>query len=147
MKEIGLFSVQIENFEHCVADMLDLCAGNYHGFLGIDMMVCKTRDGAAIFPCVEMNFRHTMGMAANMLGIKPDVGSVAWFRILRGSRAGELLSETRRIAREMPIAGYASNSEWESFAEGYLPLTPVNEGTLFHACLFFERGGVFPYSV
>ena len=52
-----------------------------------------------------------------------------------------------KIAREMPIAGYASNSEWESFAEGYLPLTPVNEGTLFHACLFFERGGAFPYSV
>lgn len=144
---VGATPVQIENFEHCVADMLDLCAGNYHGFLGIDMMVCKTRDGAAIFPCVEMNFRHTMGMAANMLGIKPDVESVAWFRILRGSRAGELLSETRRIAREMPIAGYASNSEWESFAEGYLPLTPVNEGTLFHACLFFERGGAFPYSV
>ena len=144
---VGSTPVQIENFEHCIAEMLDLCAGNYHGFLGIDMMVCKTSDGVAIFPCVEMNFRHTMGMAANMLGIKPDAGSVAWFRILRGRRAGELLSETRRLAREMPIAGYASNSECESFADGYLPLTPVNEDTLFHACLFFERGGAFPYSV
>lgn len=144
---IGATPVQIENFEHCVADILDLYAGNYHGFLGIDMMVCKTSDGVAIFPCVEMNFRHTMGMAANMLGIIPDAGSVGWFRILRGSRAGEMLSETQRLAREMPIGGYASNSECESFAEGYLPLTPVNEGTLFHACLFFERGGAFPYSI
>ena len=134
-------------FEHCVAEMLGSSVPEYAGFLGIDMMLCKTVHGAAVFPCVEMNFRPTMGMAANSLGIVPAAGSAAWFGILSGNHRGELLAETRKLACAMPLVKGVSNDGCDSFAAGYLPLTPVNADTLFHACMFFERGGRFAASL
>ncbi len=35
----------------------------YTGPFGIDMLVLRTAEGTAINPCVELNLRHTMGMA------------------------------------------------------------------------------------
>ena len=137
----------MRSLELCVMETLSSGVPEYAGFLGIDMMLCKTEHGAAVFPCVEMNFRHTMGMVANSLGIVPAEGSAAWFRILSGSRRGELLAETRELACGMPLVKAASNDGRECFAAGYLPLTPVNADTRFHACLLFERGGRFADSL
>ncbi len=143
----GASAEQVRGLELCVMEMLDSCVPEYAGFLGIDMMLCKTEDGVAVFPCVEMNFRHTMGMVANSLGIVPAGGSAAWFWILFKSRRGELLAETRKLAGSMPLEKADSNDGSESFAAGYLPLTPVNADTQFHACMFFERGGRFAASL
>jgi len=35
----------------------------YAGFFGIDMMVVRRADGFALFPCIEVNLRRTMGHA------------------------------------------------------------------------------------
>ena len=41
---------------------------DYHGYMGIDMMVCKNLDGAyVIHPCVEMNWRMNMGVLSHQL--------------------------------------------------------------------------------
>jgi hypothetical protein len=38
--------------------------GAYEGPLGVDMMVFQTNTGVRIHPCVEINFRNTMGHVA-----------------------------------------------------------------------------------
>ncbi len=143
----GASAEQVAAFELCIKEMLGSCVPEYAGFLGIDMMLCKTGQGTAVFPCVEMNFRHTMGMVANSLGIVPAEGCAAWFRILYKSRRGELLAETRKLAGGMPLEKANSNGGRECFAAGYLPLTPVKADTQFHACMFFERDGRFADSL
>ncbi len=139
----GASAEQVRSLELCIMETLNSSVPEYAGFLGIDMMLCKTGQGTAVFPCVEMNFRHTMGMVANSLGIVPAGGCAAWFRILSKSRRGELLAETRKLAGSMPLEKAASNGGRECFAAGYLPLTPVKADTQFHACMFFECGGRF----
>lgn len=43
----------------------DIIAPHYNGWLGIDMMIYLTADGRRkIAPCIEMNLRMTMGVAA-----------------------------------------------------------------------------------
>lgn len=42
----------------------DLLGSAYSGCLGIDLLVCRTLEGAALLPCVEMNLRRTMGHVA-----------------------------------------------------------------------------------
>jgi hypothetical protein len=38
--------------------------GVYYGPIGVDMMFCKVGDGVVLHPCVEINFRRTMGQVA-----------------------------------------------------------------------------------
>ena len=42
----------------------DLLGSAYSGCLGVDLLVCRTPEGAALLPCVEMNLRRTMGHVA-----------------------------------------------------------------------------------
>lgn len=136
---LGASPAERREFEITVTQTLNARAACYTGPLGIDMMVCRKGNGLAVFPCVEMNFRHTMGMMANSLGIMPDQGSVAWFKIMSSPQKGELLRQTRAMLRQNPAVKSASHPGDERFLEGYLPLTPVDEDTQFHACVIFER--------
>lgn len=38
--------------------------GNYQGYLGVDMFVCRDGDRFLLAPCVEINVRMTMGLVA-----------------------------------------------------------------------------------
>lgn len=45
-----------------------LIGTDYDGWLGIDMMVCRTTNGGVILhPCVELNLRMTMGVVAMLV--------------------------------------------------------------------------------
>lgn len=48
----------------CTAEFSSCFAGRYTGPFGVDMMVAQTKAGPAVFPCVEVNLRRTMGHAA-----------------------------------------------------------------------------------
>lgn len=48
----------------CTAEFSSRFAGRYTGPFGVDMMVAQTKAGPAVFPCVEVNLRRTMGHAA-----------------------------------------------------------------------------------
>lgn len=51
----------------------EILGGNYHGPLGIDMMVVEDEQGKRLLhPCVEMNLRRTMGHVA--LSLSPQCG-------------------------------------------------------------------------
>lgn len=43
--------------------LVEMC-GTYHGPIGVDMMVVEQEGGRRVHPCVEVNVRRTMGMAA-----------------------------------------------------------------------------------
>lgn len=128
----------VKRFEQTVAQTLGETVGNYRGFLGMDMMVCKTSRGPAIFPCVEMNFRRTMGMLANSLGINAGNMCTAWFRIIFKPDNASLLREIETVKRRMPLVKSCSRHGDERFLGGYLPLTPIGKSTLFHACMVFS---------
>lgn len=136
----GISAAQFEAFVEIVAGEMYRLAPGYCGPAGIDMMLCRSGAGIAVFPCVEINFRHTMGMLANSLGIAPDSGCHAWFRIARAGRDGEMLERARRAAAGNPPVKSRSRRGGESFLTGYLPLTPVGEATRFHAYLSFAYG-------
>lgn len=44
-----------------------LLAGNYHGPLGVDLMIVKKDEALKLHPCVEINLRNTMGHVALLL--------------------------------------------------------------------------------
>ena len=52
----------VGNLEKALTRILD---GHYTGWLGLDMMACHDTDGAIrLHPCIEINLRMTMGVAA-----------------------------------------------------------------------------------
>ncbi len=54
--------------ESMPAILTDIVGGYYRGYLGVDMMVCRdwTTGRPAIFPCIEINLRMTMGVVAHI---------------------------------------------------------------------------------
>ena len=46
-------------------------AGQYCGFVGIDMMVVNNEDHISVHPCVEINFRMNMGIMAMYAYLRP----------------------------------------------------------------------------
>lgn len=46
-------------------------AGQYCGFVGIDMMVVNNEDHISVHPCVEINFRMNMGIIAMYAYLRP----------------------------------------------------------------------------
>ena len=50
-----------------LAEKLSRQFPTYSGYLGVDMMVCKTNRGYQIQPCVEINLRMNMGIVAYIL--------------------------------------------------------------------------------
>lgn len=130
-------------FEAMILETLNAHAENCSGFLGIDMLLCQTPIGIGLFPCVEMNFRRTMGLFSNMLGISADAGSTAWFNIMFHPHSGETMSHAAQLARRFPAVKSCSTPGDERFLTGYVPLTPINEHTQFHAYLMFSHSKGF----
>lgn len=66
-------------------------AGNYSGWLGVDMMVYRDEENHnAIHPCIEVNLRMTMGVAALLAA---ENGRLPWENaILRVALPGEMIS-------------------------------------------------------
>lgn len=124
-------------FETIVLETLNTYADSYYGFLGIDMLLCQDATGVGLFPCVEMNFRRTMGLFSNMLGISCDAETTAWFNIMFHPNSGETMSHAAQLARRLPVVKSYSAHGDERFLTGYVPLTPIGEHTQFHAYLMF----------
>ena len=56
---------KLEKTKQMVADFLG--SHGYQGCVGVDMMICKEGEEMKIHPCVEINYRHTMGYVARVL--------------------------------------------------------------------------------
>lgn len=117
-----------ERLEEVLKKVLD---GNYQGYLGVDMMVCRMEDGFRIHPCVEVNLRMNMGVLSRILYdryVHPL--SEGEYVVEHYTHDGEALAFHQRMIELYPL-------EWKEgkMLNGYLPLTPVQEGTRFQAYL------------
>lgn len=104
----------------------------YTGYLGVDMLVYKQRDGSfAIHPCVEINMRYTMGMVALRLYQKHiAAGAVGDFRVSFDKVAGEAYDKHQFMTATYPL--FIENGK---IKEGYLSLCPVTKETHYRAYL------------
>ncbi len=70
----------------------DVIAPHYNGWLGVDMLSHRSPDGSVqIAPCIEINLRRTMGIAA--LHISHTLAKPGQSRILTVGRAGIQITE------------------------------------------------------
>lgn len=108
---------------------LSLYFPSYSGYAGVDMMICKTEEGYAVQPCVEINMRMNMGVVARrfqdrFMGVDGQGRfTVDYFRKPEGA-----LSFHQKMQRESPLT-----VENGKIVSGYLSLTPVTADTRYSA--------------
>jgi hypothetical protein len=107
----------------------------YTGYIGIDMLIYKTVEGTnALHPCIEVNMRYTMGMAAIRLFekyIHPDAEGV--FNLTYGAEPGKVADTHRKNEKEHPLT--CKDGKLRS---GYLSLCPVTEHTHYIAYILIQ---------
>jgi hypothetical protein len=107
----------------------------YAGYIGIDMLVYKTAEGAnALHPCIEVNMRYTMGMAAIRLFekyIHPDAEGV--FNLIYGAEPGMVAGTHRKNQKDYPLT--CKDGKLRS---GYLSLCPVTKHTHYIAYILIQ---------
>lgn len=105
-------------------------ASIYRGYLGVDMLIYKRKDGSyAIHPCIEINMRYTMGMVALRLFQKYlSPHALGDFRISYEGHPGEAYQRHRFMKKAYPL-----KMENGKITEGYLSLCPVTKETQYRA--------------
>ena len=105
---------------------LALKAGEgYQGYLGVDMMICRTTGGYALHPCVEINWRMNMGVVSRIFFnryVCPEV--TGRYVIEYYPNSGDALKSHEEMKANNPLC-----LDGGKISEGYLSLTPVFEDT------------------
>jgi hypothetical protein len=111
---------------------------NYKGYIGVDMIICRTNDGAnALHPCVEVNMRMNMGVLSTILAKRfLAEGSHAIFSIDYYPAAEELQSFLTRMEKENPKR--VVNGK---LVAGFVPLVPTGKSNNYIAYIKAERNG------
>lgn len=120
--ELELLDRVSEQLESILSDLI---SDIYEGFLGVDMMIVHNphSEGYLLHPCVELNLRMTMGMAARLFYDKhlAETGTEnGIFRIVHSSVKGELYERFGKENRP-----------------GQFLLTPINLETQYAAVVTF----------
>lgn len=80
---------ELETLSLRLETILSTLVGGYHGWLGVDMMIHTGPDGLpAIHPCIELNLRTTMGVAAMAIADATGLHEpqlVGWHTLTPGS--------------------------------------------------------------
>jgi len=104
----------------------------YSGYLGVDMMVCKTDTSYRVQPCVEINLRMNMGIVAHILYNRfIKTGSTGKFTVDFFKKTGEALTFQQKMSTDFPLI-----IENGKIVSGFLSLTPVSEQTQYLAYVF-----------
>lgn len=127
-----LGSEKIKAIRQEVPRMLRKILPDYRGYLGVDMMIYRGKQGDYnLQPCVEINLRYNMGIVALFLARNYLCeGTCGEFTIRFYPQAGQAWQKHHRMLREFPVV-YKNNR----IKSGYLNLTPVTEATHFIASL------------
>lgn len=101
----------------------------YAGPVGVDMMICRSPVAPffRLHPCVEINFRQTMGWVARRFYdryVAP--GRSGRFYVDYSRKAGELLKDHRKRTAAFPLTAGAGK-----VTSGYMALTPVEADTRY----------------
>ena len=120
----------IDNTQKRVQEQLTRIYGNkYRGYLGVDMMVCKTGESYAIHPCVEVNMRMNMGVLSVILAERYlSENSSATYTIEYCGEHGAALSKLRMLEREHPL-----QIESGKIVSGAMPLVPTTPSSCYLA--------------
>lgn len=111
----------------------------YQGYLGVDMMICRTTGGYALHPCVEINWRMNMGVVSRLFYDRyMSPCSHGRYVIDYYVHPQEAESFHERMKREYPL-----KIEGERIVEGYLSLTPVFEDTSYQIYVIIETPSRF----
>lgn len=117
--------------------LVPLLGGDYRGYFGVDMMICRDNGRYLLHPCVEINLRMNMGVVSHILYerlICPDVKGR--FHIVHFTGEGECLDFYKTQCGSFPL-----ELDKGRIVNGYFALTPVGQDTRYHACL--HVGGSF----
>lgn len=120
----------IDNTRESVQKQLTRIYGNkYSGYLGVDMMVCKTGESYAIHPCVEVNMRMNMGVLSVILAERYlSENSSATYTIEYCGEQGAALSKLRMLEKEHPL-----QIESGKIVSGAMPLVPTTPASCYLA--------------
>jgi hypothetical protein len=137
--EKGIFSSVGETLfrevKEAAAEAIGEIYAGYSGYIGIDMLVYKTAKGAnALHPCIEVNMRYTMGMAAIRLFenyIHPDAKGI--FNLTYGADP-EIVTNAHRKNEE----AYPLTFKDGKLRSGYLSLCPVTKQTHYIAYILIQ---------
>ena len=103
----------------------DVIQGDYEGYLGVDMMICKEGEEFLLHPCVEINLRMNMGVLARILFDRYIVPTAqGFFHIEYYPQRGAALQSHRQLSEKHPLILSSSKIQ-----RGYFSLTPVTEDT------------------
>lgn len=114
----------------------DVLQCGYVGYLGIDMMICRSEDNGSwlIHPCVEMNLRMNMGVLSGMLYRRfMREGSKGRFGIVRFPERGHLRIWFDELCKTAPVKIRDGRIE-----SGAVSLTPVTDDAMFGAFLLVK---------
>ncbi len=107
-------------------------SGTYKGCICVDMLIYKENGEKRLYPCVEINFRHTMGwLAMELYKNHFQENSSGFFQIEFNKSANKLYEKHLEMKNSFPLD--VKNSKYVS---GYLPLCPIGIDTKFSAFLF-----------
>ena len=107
--------------ETLVAISSFLAENGYNGFVGVDMMICQEPQGMCIHPCVEINYRHTMGYVARVITDRfLAEGVKGKFMIQHFHTHEQLTTFVDESKSNFPL-----NIKQGKFFSGFFPLVPI----------------------
>ena len=117
--------------ESLVATLQEIGGHLYRGYIGVDMMVyvAPGEDSYRLHPCVEINWRHTMGVVALSLSKRLAEGQTGLFRVGYYPNPGEAYEKHLIMERRTPLL------EDGRLVVGYQPLCPVTPESKYWAYL------------
>lgn len=123
--------------ERLLIELAEVIKGDYCGYLGVDMMICRISDGPekyVIHPCVEINLRMNMGVAAHFIYEKYVCqGARGRYIVEYYGCPGEAIRAHSAFQYQYPL-----RSEGGKIRSGYLSLTPVEEETAYQVYIIIE---------
>jgi len=134
IKAVLFESIDESLFEKVKKQLIDYfsrkeIAGIYKGCICVDMMLYKEDDKICLHPCLEINFRHTMGwLAMELYKNYFQENSSGFFQIEFRKNAAELYEKHLQMKKSLPL-----QTENGRYISGYLPLCPVTANTNFSA--------------
>lgn len=134
------YGILNETLDSVCGRLLDIfskmIAGNYSGYLGVDMMICNQNDNFLLHPCVEINMRMNMGVVSRIIFDRylcPS--SHGKFVIEHYSSDGEAVLSHQKMSSSMPLVV----DSFGRIKSGYLTLTPLQHVTRYQAYVIVKE--------
>ncbi len=125
----------LHHVRQTILEQLPQLLPHYHGYLGIDMLICRQGNSYALQPCIEINVRMNMGIVAHQFYHRHVVpGTVGTYRVDYFKAEGEALAFHREKQQSAPLILH--NQRIQS---GYLALNAVTAETHYVAWVEIDK--------